>query len=109
MTCFCVLDHTGAAVGTPVVLGGGEPGVTPGAAGVEAWDLDFGRVSILTCMDVNFMELWHAAYALGAVSLTVMQSSANLQISHYFEYDGRLLDPCAGNRVLADADDHAQL
>ena len=29
-------------------------------------DLDFGRVVILICMDINFPEVWHEAYALGA-------------------------------------------
>ena len=51
--------------GAPL-LGGGEPGTHPGPSGVQAWDLDFGRVAILICMDINFPEVWHEAYALGA-------------------------------------------
>jgi len=29
--------------------------------GVKAFDTDFGRISILTCFDLNFAELWHQA------------------------------------------------
>jgi predicted amidohydrolase len=31
---------------------------------VQAFDTDFGRISILTCFDVNFAELWHQAELL---------------------------------------------
>ena len=30
------------------------------------FDLDFGRISILTCFDINFAELWHEADLKGA-------------------------------------------
>lgn len=46
---------------------GGETPLIPGQHGVQAWDLQgIGRVAILICFDVNCMELWHQAYALGA-------------------------------------------
>ncbi len=32
--------------------------------GVKAFDTDFGRISILTCFDLNFAELWHQCDAL---------------------------------------------
>ena len=32
--------------------------------GVKAFDTDFGRISILTCFDLNFAELWHRAELL---------------------------------------------
>ena len=36
------------------------------ASGIP-WDLPtIGRVAILICFDINFYELWHQAYALGA-------------------------------------------
>ena len=45
----------------------GEVPVTPGQRGVQVWDLPgIGRVAILICFDVNYYELWHQAYALGA-------------------------------------------
>ena len=45
----------------------GELGVVAGRTGVQVWDLPtVGRVAVLTCFDVNFYELWHQAYALGA-------------------------------------------
>jgi len=43
-----------------------EPGITPGMDGVRIFDLDVGRVAILICMDINFMELWQSAWAGGA-------------------------------------------
>jgi predicted amidohydrolase len=34
---------------------------------VQVWDLpDVGRIAVLTCFDINFAEVWHEAYALGA-------------------------------------------
>ena len=44
----------------------GERGMRPSEIGVQAWDLDFGRIAVLTCFDVNFPEIWHEADALGA-------------------------------------------
>jgi predicted amidohydrolase len=42
-------------------------GVIPGKLGVQAWDLPgIGRIAIFICFDINFFELWHQAYALGA-------------------------------------------
>lgn len=40
-----------------------EAGVTPGMDGVSVFQLDFGRVAILTCFDINFPELWASARA----------------------------------------------
>jgi hypothetical protein len=36
------------------------------SAGVKTFDLDFGRVAVLICYDINFIELWTQAEALGA-------------------------------------------
>ena len=38
-----------------------QPGVS-----LPVFDLDFGRIAILTCWDFNFPELWNAAAAQGA-------------------------------------------
>eukprot|EP01047_Picozoa_sp_COSAG01_P046829 COSAG01_NODE_4427_length_5035_cov_2.138574_6_plen_131_part_00 len=39
----------------------------PGQKGVQIWDLSgIGRIAILICFDINYYELWHQAYALGA-------------------------------------------
>lgn len=54
----------------------GEQGVAPGWAGVGVFSLDFGRISLLTCFDINFPELWHEAYALGS-ELVVWPSAMN--------------------------------
>jgi hypothetical protein len=34
-------------------------GLNASTEGVKAFDTDFGRVSILTCFDLNYPELWH--------------------------------------------------
>ena len=39
--------------------------VQPGVF-LPVFDLDFGRIAILTCWDINFPELWNAAAAQGA-------------------------------------------
>jgi hypothetical protein len=54
----------------------GEQGISPGWAGVGVFPLDFGRISMLTCFDINFPELWHEAYALGS-ELVVWPSAMN--------------------------------
>jgi len=54
----------------------GEQGISPGWAGVGVFSLDFGRISLLTCFDINFPELWHEAYALGS-ELVVWPSAMN--------------------------------
>ena len=36
-------------------------GVNLSDEGVKTFDVDFGRISILTCFDLNFAELWHEA------------------------------------------------
>ena len=33
---------------------------------MRAFDLDFGRVAVLICFDINFAEAWMQAHALGA-------------------------------------------
>jgi len=38
--------------------------MVPSRIGVESWDLDFGRIGILTCFDANFPEVWQQASAL---------------------------------------------
>ena len=64
-----VINRDGNLVGQPyhkVYPTLGEEGMTPGLDGVGVYDLDFGKISILICFDINFAELWHEAYALGA-------------------------------------------
>ena len=39
--------------------------VVPSSDGVKSFDLDFGRIAVLICFDINFAELWHQADALG--------------------------------------------
>lgn len=34
--------------------------------GVQAFDLDFGRIAVVICYDINFAELWMQASALNA-------------------------------------------
>lgn len=41
-------------------------GVNVSPEGVKVFDLDFGRISILTCFDINFPELWQEAEQQGA-------------------------------------------
>jgi hypothetical protein len=41
-------------------------GVNLGDEGVKVFDLDFGRIAILTCFDLNFAELWSEAERKGA-------------------------------------------
>ena len=62
-----LIDREGEIIGTyrKVFVFWGE-GLSPGREGVKVFDTDFGRISILTCFDLNFAELWHDADALGA-------------------------------------------
>ena len=62
-----LIDRKGEVVGSyrKVFVYWGE-GLTPSKEGVKMFDTDFGRISILTCFDLNFAELWHAADALDA-------------------------------------------
>jgi beta-ureidopropionase len=57
-----LLDRTGKIVGQyrKVFVYWGE-GLHLSREGVKAFDTDFGRISILTCFDLNFAELWHQA------------------------------------------------
>ena len=41
-------------------------GLLPSRDGVKVYDTDFGRISILTCFDLNFPELWQQADLLDA-------------------------------------------
>ena len=52
--------------GAPNSGDGGETGVSPSQNGVGVFDLDFGRVAVLICFDINFAELWLQARAAGA-------------------------------------------
>jgi beta-ureidopropionase len=62
-----LLDRQGQVAGQyrKVFVFWGE-GLLPSRDGVKAFDTDFGRISILTCFDLNFPELWQQADALDA-------------------------------------------
>jgi beta-ureidopropionase len=62
-----LLDREGKVAGCyrKVFVFWGE-GVNVSEDGVKAFDTDFGRISILTCFDANFAELWQEADRLGA-------------------------------------------
>ena len=45
----------------------GEQGITPGWDGVGAFDLDFGRVSMLICFDINVRSLPSSSCCLGLI------------------------------------------
>ena len=57
-----LLDREGHVAGQyrKVFVFWGED-VLPSRDGVKAFDTDFGRISILTCFDLNFPELWQQA------------------------------------------------
>lgn len=57
-----LLDRQGKVAGQyrKVFVFWGE-GLLPSRDGVKAFDTDFGRISILTCFDLNFPELWQQA------------------------------------------------
>ena len=52
-----IAGHDAYRKSFPVLYGGvdefGEKGITPSQIGVQAWDLDFGRISVLICFDVS--------------------------------------------------------
>lgn len=62
-----LLDRSGRLAGQyrKVFVFWGE-GVLPSRDGVKVFETDFGRISILTCFDLNFPELWQQADVLGA-------------------------------------------
>jgi len=62
-----LLDRQGNVAGCyrKVFVFWGE-GANVSREGVKAFDTDFGKISILTCFDVNFPELWQQADDLGA-------------------------------------------
>jgi hypothetical protein len=57
-----LIDREGNVMGRyrKVFVYWGE-GLHVSTEGVKAFDCDFGRISILTCFDLNFAELWHEA------------------------------------------------
>lgn len=62
-----LIDRSGKVIGyyRKVFVFWGE-GVNVSKEGVKVFDLDFGRISILTCFDANFSELWQEAEQKGA-------------------------------------------
>lgn len=62
-----LLDRQGKVAGyyRKVFVFWGE-GVNVSKDGVKVFDTDFGRISILTCFDANFAELWQEADQRGA-------------------------------------------
>ncbi|MBC8874001.1 MAG: carbon-nitrogen hydrolase family protein [Planctomycetes bacterium] len=62
-----LIDREGKIVGQyrKVFVYWGE-GLHLSDEGVKTFDTDFGRISILTCFDINFAELWHEADLLDA-------------------------------------------
>ncbi len=62
-----LIDRAGKIVGQyrKVFVYWGE-GLHVSEEGVKTFDTDFGRISILTCFDINFAELWHEADLLDA-------------------------------------------
>ena len=93
-----VLDRQGRTVGTyskifPVYGNSSSPpqsgeidapnAVWPSSGGVRAFDLDFGRIAVLICFDINFGELWLQAEALGADLLVWPSAMATPDPSSY--------------------------
>lgn len=62
-----LLDRKGEIAGyyRKIFVFWGE-GVIPSNEGVKVFDTDFGNISIFTCFDLNFAELWHSADEKGA-------------------------------------------
>ena len=62
-----LLDREGKVAGYyPKVFAYWGEGLNVSDEGVKVFDLDFGRISILTCFDINFPELWQEAEQKGA-------------------------------------------
>jgi predicted amidohydrolase len=57
--------------------------VTPAASGVQYFDLDFGRIGVLICYDINFAELWLQSEALGIDMLVWPSAMATPDPSTY--------------------------
>jgi hypothetical protein len=64
---FPVFGDVGQTV-PPTIPGevGPPTHVVPSSQGARVFDLDFGRVAVFICYDINFSELWMQAEALGA-------------------------------------------
>lgn len=91
-----------------------EKGVTPGAE-VSAFDLDFGRIGIQICFDINFPESWRKLSENG-VKMVFWPSAYNggfpLQVYAYLHHyyvvssvcteKSRIIDPCG--IILAETD-----
>jgi hypothetical protein len=62
-----LLDRAGEIAGVyrKIFVMWGE-GNHPSRDGVPVFDLDFGRVAVFTCFDINFPEIWQEADALDA-------------------------------------------
>ena len=81
----------GAPPPPPPLGPGSEVGVTPGLDGMPVFNTDIGRLAIITCFDVNFVELWASAAAQqadivvwpSAMVLPDMTSHALARIHHF--------------------------
>jgi hypothetical protein len=92
---FPVFGNTSQTV-PPTAHGSGEVSppalVTPSSEGVRTFDLDFGRIAVLICYDINFAELWLQAEAGGAelvVWPSAMQTPdpSSYGYARIFQYD----------------------
>jgi hypothetical protein len=66
--------------------------VMPSPSGVKSFELDFGRIGVLICYDINFFEVWHQSEALGVDMLVWPSAMATPDPSTYgyariFQYD----------------------
>lgn len=63
-----LLDRQGQVAGSyrKVFVFWGENGVSLGKADIPVFDVDFGRIAILTCFDANFDEVWQEVARKGA-------------------------------------------
>lgn len=94
-----------------------EEGVTPGAAEIPVFDLDFGRVGIQICFDIGFPEGWQQLSEKGA-KMVFWPSAYNggfpLQVYAYLHHyyvvssvrsdKSRIIDPLGV--ILAETDSH---